>query len=208
MMAVFLTPLAVLLIDFGLPASSPGIVVARLLDTLAGCAVVLVFGYLLWPETWRVHLGPRIADAADRLADYLRVAFEPDRAARNHGRRRAYRALSDMRTVFQQQLAEPPPVSRRAAAWWPVIVQLERTADAITEAAIRATHGTPPPSRDGLNLLVADLRELVAALRERRPPDELPLPEDDALAGVAAEVRAARQLAAGPTPADRDPGRL
>jgi uncharacterized membrane protein YccC len=208
MMAVFLTPLAVLLIDFGAPTSSPDIVLARLLDTLAGCAVVLVVGYLLWPETWRVHLGPRIADAADDLAGYLRVAFDPDRGARNHGRRRAYRSLSDVRTLFQQQLAEPPPVSGRAAAWWPVIVQLERAADAITEAAIRVANGAPPPSRDGHNLLVADLRELAAALRDGRPPDDLPLPEDPALAGITAEIRAALQLAAGPNAPDRDPGRL
>jgi uncharacterized membrane protein YccC len=208
MVAVFLTPLAVLLIDFGAPTSSPGIVLVRLLDTLAGCAVVLVVGYLLWPETWRVHLGPRISDAVDDLAGYVRVAFEPDKATRSRGRRRTYRSLSDVRTLFQQQLAEPPPVSTRAAAWWPVIVQLERAADAVTEAAIRATHGAPPPSRDGLNLLVADLRELATALRERRPPDDVPLPEDPPLAGTVAETRAALQLAAGPDVEDRDPGRL
>jgi hypothetical protein len=52
------------------------------------------------------------------------------------------------------------------------------------------------------------LRELAAALREQRPPHDVPLPEDPPLAGIAAETRAALALATGPEPGDRDEGRL
>ncbi|GAA4200121.1 FUSC family protein [Actinocatenispora rupis] len=263
MFAIFLTPLAVLLVDFG-ANQGPEIVVTRLLDTLTGCAIVLVFGYLLWPETWRVHLGPQVADAVDELATYLREAFGAETSAARAQRRRTYRTLSDVRTSFQQKLAEPPPVSTRAAAWWPMIVQLERAVDAVTEVAIRtrdaaraqaavrrrtgeeqragdddgreqpteaaaggtrvsaegvARQGAPagrrgadggprPPSSDSVNLLVADLRDLATALRERRSPDEIPTPRDEVLAPIAAEVRAARQLATGPAPADRSLGQV
>ncbi|HEY3503185.1 MAG TPA: FUSC family protein [Actinocatenispora sp.] len=252
MFAIFLTPLAVLLVDFG-ATQGPQIVVTRLLDTLTGCALVLVFGYLLWPETWRVRLGPQVADAVDELATYLREAFTAETPSARAQRRRAYRTLSDVRTSFQQKMAEPPPTSTQAAAWWPMIVQLERAVDAVTEVAIRtrdaARHAARsaraaakraesdpplrlaerptqadepvqevqparpvrefrPPSTDAVNLLVADLRDLATALRERRKPDEIPTPRDEALKPIAAEVRAARQLATGPDAADRSLGQV
>ncbi len=206
MFAIFLTPLATLLIDFGVQ-QGPHIVLTRLWDTLAGCGLALVFGYLLWPETWSVHLGRRVADAVDATADYLRVAFGPEGTARGR-RRRAYRTLSDVRTSFQQKLAEPPPVSSSASAWWPMIVQLERTVDAITAVAIKVRDTDRPPAPESVHLLVADLRDLATALRDRRSPDELPLPEDELLAAVSAEVRTARQVAAGPEPAERSLGEV
>ncbi|MFZ0216696.1 MAG: FUSC family protein, partial [Candidatus Dormiibacterota bacterium] len=148
MFSTFLTPLVVLLIDLTSPSGQPSGVAAgeaRLVDTLAGCAIVLVFGFLLWPETWRPRLGPRIADAAASVGDYLEAALlDPGRGRQL--RRRTYRRLSDLRTAFQQTLAEPPPMSTRAAAWWPLIVQLESATDAITEAAIRARAGAPAPA--------------------------------------------------------------
>ncbi|MGA8115496.1 MAG: FUSC family protein, partial [Actinocatenispora sp.] len=179
MFAIFLTPLATMLVDFS-THEGPQIVVTRLLDTLAGCALTLVFGYLLWPETWRVRLGAQVADAVDGIGDYLREAFGAESAARAQ-RRRAYRTLSDMRTAFQRQLAEPPPMSTNAAAWWPMIVQLERAVDAITAAAVQARSGGRVPAAVAVDLLVADVRGLAAALREHRSPEVSPLPEDEAL---------------------------
>jgi uncharacterized membrane protein YccC len=114
--AAFLTPIAILLLDFGLPVD-PSIVGLRLLDTLLGCVIVLVAGYLLWPETWRVRLGGRVADAADLLADYLEAAFGESAARRRQLRRRTYSDLADVRVAMQRSLAEPPPMRTRAMAW-------------------------------------------------------------------------------------------
>lgn len=212
MFAIFLTPLASLLIDFS-THQGPSIVVTRLIDTATGCAVALVFGYLLWPETWRVHLGPQVADAVDELADYLRAAFGTDVGAARRQRRRTYRTMSDVRTSFQRKLAEPPPVSTRAAAWWPMIVELEYAVDATTAAAIKSrdavrTGSGRPPAADAVNLLVADVRDLAGALRDRRSPDEIPSPADEALQPIASRVRTARRVAAGPEPADRSLGHV
>src|SRR3712207_117127 len=52
--SVFQTPVIILLLDVALPGG-PGLVGARLLDTLIGCAIVLVFGYLLWPQRSEEH---------------------------------------------------------------------------------------------------------------------------------------------------------
>ncbi|WP_443051181.1 hypothetical protein [Streptomyces sp. JV185] len=68
------------------------------------------------------------------IADYVAYAFEPgrpgDRAERVRARRRIYRDLSVVRSEFQRALTEPPPVGTRAAAWWPLVVAVERIVDA------------------------------------------------------------------------------
>jgi uncharacterized membrane protein YccC len=210
MFSTFLTPLVVLLIDLTSPSGQLSGVAAgeaRLVDTLAGCAIVLVFGFLLWPETWRPRLGPRIADAAASVGDYLEAALlDPGRGRQL--RRRTYRRLSDLRTAFQQTLAEPPPMSTRAAAWWPLIVQLESATDAITEAAIRARAGAPAPAPAAAAANVAALRELADALREGRPVREsasgaIEKDVDPALGRITATIRTALRLVAGPVGSSR-----
>ena len=133
--SVFQTPLIILLLDLTLSGDA-GIVAARLEDTLIGCAIVLVFGYLLWPQTWRAPLDEAMRDATVALDAFVEAAFTGTPAERRRARRRNYRALTELQTQLQRRLAEPPPISTRAAAWWPVIVQLERTSDAVTEAVI------------------------------------------------------------------------
>ncbi len=194
--STFLTPLAVLLIDLGTPQGS-SILTTRLLDTLAGCVIVLVVGYLIWPSTWRVRLGPQVADAVDALGDYLVAAFGDDDSRRGRQRRRSYRALSEVRTALQQLLAEPPPASHAAAAWWPMIVQLEGTADAITHGATQARTTQCRPDPAHVAELDAAIRDLAAALRERRPPTLRDPPDDSALDAVTEEIRRARKIASG-----------
>lgn len=196
MFSTFLTPLAVLLIDLGSPQGS-SILSTRLLDTLAGCGIVLVVGYLIWPSTWRVRLGPQVADAVDALGDYLDAAFAGDDSRRARQRRRSYRALSEVRTAFQQLLAEPPPAGPAAAAWWPMIVQLERTADAITHAATQARDSGSAPDSARVAELRDAIRDLAAALRDRRPPILRDPPEDHVLDPVTEEIRTARKIASG-----------
>jgi uncharacterized membrane protein YccC len=197
MFSTFITPLVILLIDL-LSPNRWETLDDRLIDTAIGCGVVLVFGYLLWPETFRSRIGPRFVDAVEDLADYTNAALHPDGTDRGALRRSTYRRLSDLRTVFQQALAEPPPVSRRASAWWPGIVALERLTDAVTRAAIRLDHGAPPPPEDGVAALADGISDLAGALAERRPPRDLTLPDDPMLEDIATELRTARKVMTGP----------
>ncbi|HZB20816.1 MAG TPA: FUSC family protein, partial [Blastococcus sp.] len=112
--SVFQTPVIILLLDLALP-SGPGLVGARLTDTLIGCAIVLVFGYLLWPQTWRAPLDEALRDAALALDAFVEAAFTGGPADRRRARRRNYRALTELQTQLQRRLAEPPPISNRAA---------------------------------------------------------------------------------------------
>jgi uncharacterized membrane protein YccC len=192
--SVFQTPVIILMLDLSLP-SSPGLVTERLTDTLIGCAIVLVFGYLLWPQTWRAPLDQALRDAALALDAFVEAAFTGTTAERRRARRRNYRALTELQTQLQRRLAEPPPISTRAAAWWPVIVQLERTSDAVTEAVIATREGEPGPDLAQVSVLRRAIRQLEDDVRSHSAnEDDAEIYAEGVLAPVAREVDAARRL--------------
>jgi uncharacterized membrane protein YccC len=191
--SVFQTPVIILLLDLTLP-SGPGLVSARLTDTLIGCAIVLVFGYLLWPQTWRAPLDEALRASALALEAFVDAAFTGSDADRRRARRRNYRALTELQTQLQRRLAEPRPISTRAAAWWPVIVQLERTSDAVTEAVIARRGGEPAPDLAQVAVLRRAIRQLEEDVRTHRVPDDAEIDADGVLAPVAREVDTARRL--------------
>ncbi|TQN43638.1 putative membrane protein YccC [Blastococcus colisei] len=191
--SVFQTPVIILLLELALPGG-PGLVGARLTDTLIGCAIVLVFGYLLWPQTWRAPLDEALRAAALALDAFVEAAFTGSPADRRRARRRNYRALTELQTQLQRRLAEPPPISNRAAAWWPVIVQLERTSDAVTAAVIAQREGEPAPDLAQVAVLRKAIRQLEEDVRVHRVPDDAEIHADGVLGPVAREVDTARRL--------------
>jgi len=174
------------------------VVLDRLLDTVIGAGVVLVVGYLCWPGTWHPRLGEHIAAGVEALAGYARVAFGPDRSLVGPARRRAYAAMSDIRSELQSTLAEPPLVSRQAAAWWPMIAQLEKTTDDLSQAAARARHPAARPPAEDAAQLVTGFDELAGALRGHRAPRDLPQPSSALLDDLAGDLRGLQGIARGP----------
>lgn len=93
--AFAITPLVLVLIDFLSPARS-GMQYAdlRLLDTLMGCAIVLLFGYLLWPRRHASELQESMAQARQAIAHYLQLVLDhrlqPESADVSEARRAAY----------------------------------------------------------------------------------------------------------------------
>ncbi|WSY17789.1 FUSC family protein (plasmid) [Embleya sp. NBC_00896] len=203
-----ITPLVLLLSDM-LGHQGVDLLAPRLLDSLIGCAIVLVAGYALWPESWHTRVGARLATAVEDTAVYIECAFDEatDQAARARMRRRLYRDLSAVRTEFQRALGEPPPAGARAAAWWPLMVAVERVIETGTAAAVRTAHGAPPASPEAAAHIAAELRSLAASMRTGDPATPLePEPTEeteDALTDVRREVRSARCALDGP-PAEAD----
>ncbi|MYW68841.1 FUSC family protein [Streptomyces sp. SID8379] len=161
-----ITPVILLLSDI-LNHQGTALLWPRLLDSLMGCGIALVAGYLLWPESWHTRIGDRLADAVADAAAYVECAFgaTDDFAVRARARRRLYRDLSVIRAEFQRALTEPPPVGKRAAAWWPLVVAVERIVDATTAATVRVRHGSPPPAAAEVSQVVLQLRDLADGLR-------------------------------------------
>ncbi|MER8232315.1 FUSC family protein [Streptomyces sp. NPDC094049] len=196
-----ITPVILLLSDT-LNQEGFDLVLPRLYDSLIGCGITLIAGYLLWPESWSTRVGDRLADSVADTAAYVACAFggpPGDQGGRLRARRKLYRDLSTVRSEFQRALTEPPPTGPRAAAWWPLVVAVERIVDATTAARIRVHHGAPAPDPDEVAAVTRELRELADGLRRTDTlfavRAELPGDEDGVLAPVRGEVRAARAIA-------------
>ncbi|MER0446785.1 FUSC family protein [Streptomyces sp. Edi4] len=196
-----ITPVILLLSDV-LNHQGFDLVLPRLWDSLIGCAIALIAGYLLWPESWHTRIGARLADAVAATADYVEYAFgsEDDRTERARRRRRLYRDLSTVRSEFQRALTEPPPMGARAAAWWPLVVAVERVVDATTAARVRVNHGAAWPPAGEVEDIAAQLRELARGLRRSATlvgvRAALAGDEEGVLAPLRQEVAAARGITA------------
>lgn len=195
-----ITPVILLLSDI-LNHQGTGLVVPRLVDSLVGCGIAIVAGYLLWPESWHARVGDRLADAVADTAEYVELAFgdRAEPAARARIRRRLYRDLSSIRTEFQRALTEPPPNGRRAAAWMPLVVAVERIVDATTAARVHVRGGAAEPSAAEISGVARQLRELSEGLRETdvlvAVRTDLTGPAGSVLEPVRQEVAAARTIA-------------
>jgi uncharacterized membrane protein YccC len=197
--ATFLTPLVVVLVDLLNPIGW-GLAGERLVDTLIGCAIVLVIGFAPWPMAWYAHLPAKFGQAALDVCGYMRDALggaavpAPDTAAQ---RRSTYRAVGDLRAEFQRTMSEPPSISRGATAWWPAAVGLEQVLDTVTAVSLAVGRGAHVPS-EGVEQLCQALDAVSQAASDGTPvPASLKLPDDETLQPVTEAVRALLGVASG-----------
>ncbi|NYD67672.1 FUSC family protein [Agromyces atrinae] len=191
--SIVTTPLAVLLVELHVSDSS-SLVEARLLDTLLGCAIVLVLGYLPWPQTWHAprHLAVPVAALAHAISVYARVALsQPDDPDRSTLRRGVYRRISDLRTTVAKALAEPPAISAASASWLPEVAALERVTDAVTAAATEAEASGAAQDAEAVDAVASALDDLADAITARRRPVDVELP-GGVLPAVAGDLATAR----------------
>ena len=199
--ATFMTPVILLLIDLLAPGGWR-LAEERLVDTLLGCAIVLLVGYLPWPNSWHSHLPRQFAATLRDSGRFMTAALipDPDPVAPSRGwqlRREAYRALGDLHGEYQRAMSEPAAVSRRASAWWPAIVALADAADAATATGVAIRHGAPAPSPDAARQLTAALYALADAIDAGVPSSAGELPDDEALRPVTDTVRPVLSVLAG-----------
>ena len=199
LLATFLTPLVVVLIDLLSPAGWR-LAEDRLIDTLIGCLIVLLIGFAPWPMSWYAFLPRQYAQTALDVRQYLEEALGASSGgdgsggdappARSRMRRSTYRALADLRTEFQRTMSEPPSISRRATAWWPAVVGLEQVMDAITSDAVAVSRGATVSPAD-VRILSEALQAVSEAASTGTAPAEWPeWPEDETLRPVTEAVRA------------------
>lgn len=206
MFSTFVTPLVIIQLDFA-HANDWGLVLARLADTALGCAIVLVFGYLLWPGSFRPRVGKQLLGALEMLGEYMQAGLS-GQGKRAQLRRDTYRQLSDLRNVFQQAVVEPSAAGLQAAAWWPVIVTLERAADAVTGLAVGIERGNEPIDADAIETLSEAVGEAAAAISAERPPERMPMPDVDRLSRLVTELVSLLTTLRGPDWYSRSPGQI
>ncbi|MFE7588059.1 FUSC family protein [Kitasatospora sp. NPDC057512] len=177
---VVMTPMALVLLQLG-GQSSAAEFWPRVLDTVLASAIVLLFGYLLWPERPRHRIEPRLVDAATALRAYLDAVVRGAGQDGGQGsdrtgtaqvwlRRTAYRSLADARREVQQGLAEPPPTGRLAERWLPATAALERLGGAVAAFAAQIRYGGRVPDPAEVDRVRHALDELTATARAHRPP--------------------------------------
>jgi uncharacterized membrane protein YccC len=164
--AVVLTPMVLILIDLIAPGTQTvndgG---QRLADTVLGAAIVLVFGYFLWPRSQALRLAADFGAALQAVANYLTAAAGPDGSTAMpaaDASRAAYARLSDLRAALGRSMAEPPPAGREAAAWFPLVAGAERLCDRITAHAAQASGGGRP-APDQVAAVAARIRAIGAS---------------------------------------------
>jgi hypothetical protein len=134
----------------------------RLLDTLVGAAVAIIFGYLLWPEARRFPAYAQLANALTASHSYLREAVKPA-AQRRHWqsvRADAYQLAHQVHNTAEAAALEPPPVSALALRVIPAAIELEDTVDAISAVGSAVDAGREPAA------LIGDVRRRLENLDE------------------------------------------
>ncbi|MGE4338176.1 MAG: FUSC family protein [Pigmentiphaga sp.] len=165
--AIVLTPLVLMLVDVIVPGTGDAnYAVQRLSDTLIGGAIVMVFGYWLWPKRRTRYFARAFGDCRQAVASYLLsvLSLTPNErvASTSQARGQAYARLAALGAQFDQALADPPPANAEAAIWLPRLAGLERICDAIS--AYAATPGrSKPQSPEPL------LTELARVLKDGSP---------------------------------------
>lgn len=174
--AVAITPIVILLID----QIQPGVAIVdsgwlRLAATAVGGAIVVVFGYLVWPRSRRSWIRRTFASAVAAISEHLRLAgsaVPDDEAAAGApsdrlvaARRAAYDALSQLRGRMERQLSEPPPADTVATGWLSVCAAAEPLADEVTAYAVSRV------SRDvrGEDAQALDAARAIASLGDAAP---------------------------------------
>ena len=164
--AVVLTPLVLILVS----ALTPGPFnidygTQRIIDTAIGGAIVLVFGYFLWPKSSADVLTRLFESAKLQIAAYVVEPTLPDR------RRAAYRDLAAIRRRLDPLLAEPPPASDEAASWVPLVAAAERICDHVSVYATSTGASVPSGEARALSALGAYVAATPAARAIIAPPD-------------------------------------
>ncbi len=196
--SAIMLPILMLLIG-ALQPGSWAIALARLVDVGVAAAIVLLVGYLPWIRIERSNLDHAVSTATSTLAAYLNTVFQANPDNRHDLRARAYSRLSDLRVALQRGLSEPRLVSRRALAWWPVEVALERVANAISDTAWSLPAGQAAPPAAEVAQLAAALDRIAATVEQGLPvPAEAIATPSPALRDVAAQIEALRATLAGP----------
>jgi hypothetical protein len=195
LLATFLTPLVVVLVDLLSPIGWR-LASERLVDTLIGCAIVLLIGFAPWPMSWYAHLPGKFGQAALDVCEYMREALSAPpvsvahAAARARSLRSTYRALGELRAEFQRTMSEPPSISRSATAWYPALVGLESVLDAVASVSLAVSGGATVPS-SGIDQVCGALDAVALAAPAGKPvPAGLELPDDETLKPVTEAVRA------------------
>jgi uncharacterized membrane protein YccC len=172
--AALLTPVFVLMAE---QQSGSDLVVARIVNTLLGGAVALLFGIVLWPSWERARLPAQLAallKAARALLDTVNPDHPGDLPQARRARRHLGLALANAESTFQRFLGEPHD-PKQVQATMALLVGARRMAGLLISLAGAAGAG-PLPSSDRAQIaaMIETLDGLADAVSSSQTPAPLP----------------------------------
>lgn len=186
----FLTPLILILIDLIIAGPTIDYGPQRLIDTVLGALIVLVFGYFIWPKPIKISFAQRYQKVLLALQSYcnaLRVQQPPSETNRDllvfsknyfeavlNQRQQSYVALFTLRKWVQSFLAEPPPVSKEAGSWLPMLDQTQALMDKLDWYIFQCGEQAQAPSEEVLASFQDQIDRLSLPIRSHRPLDSDP----------------------------------
>ncbi|MFE0102304.1 FUSC family protein [Streptomyces sp. NPDC059009] len=134
---ICLTPIMILLAD-QMGHQGTTLLGARLADTLVGCAIALVVGYLLWPEHRAPHVPDRLAALHHDLAAYAEHTRTPapDPLDQHLLRRRIHRQLAALQEEFLRARTDPR-LRATLDRYEPLLTEAAEKAERIAATAAR-----------------------------------------------------------------------
>jgi uncharacterized membrane protein YccC len=171
---LFLTPIFVLLAE-GLH-SDPQLALYRLLNTVLGGALAMVFAAFLWPEWEGEGLASLLASAVEGDRDYVRAVMTAS-LSEPAARRAMALATGNAESALQRAAVEGPRMATSLVAGTTVVSALRRLGAVLAAiGAVRQATPTAPFDADAMRLgQSADtvLTDLAASLHDGRPPAPL-----------------------------------
>lgn len=137
-MTIFITALVVPMVSWMDDKAPTTLAGERILDTIIAGALALVFGYLLWPTTYKTQVRAKVSQQLRLIGALLRAVTAPSLAtssaqgAVSRARAETYRGLANLHIQLQRALAEPGPIGKYEAAWFPIVAALGRMCDILT----------------------------------------------------------------------------
>lgn len=143
----------------------------RIGDTILAALIILVFNYLVWPNSKHNALSKKFDSVLNTTKIYLKTACQSDRHSEEEFDRiskdifktkiAAYRNLSDLRTILHRLIVEPAPVGTEATSWFPVLSGAERICDKITIYSVDRVVGGAVPDAGDVDYLLNEIEMLL-----------------------------------------------
>lgn len=157
----FLTPLILILLDLIIAGPTVDYGQQRLIDTVLGALIVLVFGYFIWPKPVTTSYAQHRQSLRKAVLAYLAAlqAWQPGAqasstsgggllAATQTERHQAYAEIFSLRKWLQNFLGEPPAISQQAFEKLPCMDEAEALVDAIDSYAVQCQNSGQAVAED------------------------------------------------------------
>lgn len=162
---MFLTPLILILMDLIIAGPTVDYGAQRLVDTLLGAAIVLVFGYLIWPKPAKTSFWTRYTETLKTISAYLDALKKAGKqddlfAITVQQRHNAYAGLIALRKWEQGFLSEPSVERDAAHLWLPHVSQAEYLVDRIGHYILSCERENKQPEASKVQQLFSELEGL------------------------------------------------